>query len=45
MEGYSLTPFGKELFGLLLPIGKLAKNWSKKFTNDNTANYTKAKKR
>jgi DNA-binding HxlR family transcriptional regulator len=30
-EGYALTPFGKELFGLLEPIGKLAKSWSKKF--------------
>ena len=31
MEGYTLTAFGKELFTLLEPIGKLAKSWSKKF--------------
>lgn len=31
MDGYSLTEFGKELFKLLQPIGKLAKNWSEKF--------------
>ena len=30
-EGYSLTIFGKELFDLLQPLGKLAKTWSKKF--------------
>src|SRR5450432_2239244 len=29
LEGYVLTSFGKELFGLLQPIGMLAKNWSK----------------
>ena len=31
MEGYTLTEFGKELFELLQPIGKLAKSWSEKF--------------
>ena len=31
LEGYTLTAFGKELFELLLPIGKLAKGWSEKF--------------
>lgn len=31
VDGYALTEFGKELFDLLLPIGKLAKNWSQKF--------------
>ncbi|MGE5108062.1 MAG: winged helix-turn-helix transcriptional regulator [Sphingobacteriales bacterium] len=31
MDGYALTTFGRELFELLQPIGKLAKNWSKKF--------------
>jgi len=31
LEGYALTAFGRELFELLQPIGKLAKNWAKKF--------------
>lgn len=31
MEGYALTPFGKELFQLLEPLGKLSRAWSKKF--------------
>ncbi len=31
LEGYALTAFGNELFDLLQPLGKLARNWSKKF--------------
>jgi DNA-binding HxlR family transcriptional regulator len=31
IDGYTLTRFGKELFDLLQPIGKLAKTWPKKF--------------
>ena len=31
LEGYQLTTMGKELFGLLYPIGKWSKKWAKKF--------------
>lgn len=31
VDGYTLTELGKRLFDLLQPMGKLAKEWSKKF--------------
>jgi len=30
-DGYCLTKSGKDLFDLLFPVGKWAKNWAKKF--------------
>jgi DNA-binding HxlR family transcriptional regulator len=31
IDGYALTKFGEKLFALLEPMGKLAKEWTKKF--------------
>ena|SRR5690606_16803812 len=28
MDGYALTPMGKEVFALLSPLGRWAKNWA-----------------
>ena len=34
VDGYALTEPGRELFELLEPMGKFAKEWSKKFKDD-----------